>query len=698
LKYTSTNVVYAAGDFGSIIKSTNAGLNWTCIYNDYLVEFTSLFFVNDNYGFVVGGYNPLNFLFDTNFIIKTVNGGLSWERLNTGVLGRIDGIYFSDIDTGYINVNIEAAPPGKILKTIDGGMNWTQLNHGANGYIRSMNFLNANTGFALCDSGFIKTSDGGVNWMQNHLDTASGFPVMLFIDENTGFIAGTYAGVRKTTNGGLNWTNSGGSNWSNSISSLNFINAFTGYAAGGYNYMTGAIYATTNSGLNWILQLSGFPGFLWTVHFSNANTGVATGDYGHLYATSNGGVNWSDQSEGIRNGMTNLYFINSNTGFAAGYWGITIKTTDGGGNWISKNFDTITVPSALWFTNAQTGFIGGQDYGTNYARLYRTSNGGNNWYLMLNQYFGSCNSIYFLDNFTGYCTWGSDIYKTLNSGINWYSKYPEGTLQLNSVCFSGPIIGYAVGNQGIFIKTTNGGENWLTMPSWTSTNITLTRVLFKDINTGYATGYYNLPGAAYFYKTTNGGINWTTIIPWPGNYNFYSSMSFINVNTGYLISQFILKTTNGGNNWFSQNPRAGNIRYIFAVDDSIAYACGDNGTILKTTNGGGYLSKVERISYSIPEKYSLLQNYPNPFNPSTKIKFSIPLSRGVPRSTSGRGVLAKLSIYDLLGREVTILVNQQLQPGTYEVEWDGTNYPSGVYFYRMTAGAFSESKRMVLVK
>ena len=114
------------------------------------------------------------------------------------------------------------------------------------------------------------------------------------------------------------------------------------------------------------------------------------------------------------------------------------------------------------------------------------------------------------------------------------------------------------------------------------------------------------------------------------------------------------------------------------------------------------LVSVKHSSDLIPDKFALHQNYPNPFNPSTKIKFDIPLSRGVPAGQPARlqagGVSVKLTIYDLLGHEVATLVNEQLQPGTYEVQWDGSNYPSGVYFYKLTTGSFSLTKKMVLVK
>ena len=101
---------------------------------------------------------------------------------------------------------------------------------------------------------------------------------------------------------------------------------------------------------------------------------------------------------------------------------------------------------------------------------------------------------------------------------------------------------------------------------------------------------------------------------------------------------------------------------------------------------------LNQISTEIPQVFSLSQNYPNPFNPSTKIKFSLPAD--VKREKS----VVKLIIYDALGREVTTLVNEQLQPGTYEADWDASNYPSGVYFYKLMAGDFVTTKKMVLIK
>jgi len=96
---------------------------------------------------------------------------------------------------------------------------------------------------------------------------------------------------------------------------------------------------------------------------------------------------------------------------------------------------------------------------------------------------------------------------------------------------------------------------------------------------------------------------------------------------------------------------------------------------------------IQNISSEIPSSYSLSQNYPNPFNPTTKIQFKLPKNNYV-----------TLKIYDALGREAATLVNEKLAPGTYEVDWNGSNYPSGVYFYRLMTDNFSETKKMLMIK
>jgi hypothetical protein len=128
----------------------------------------------------------------------------------------------------------------------------------------------------------------------------------------------------------------------------------------------------------------------------------------------------------------------------------------------------------------------------------------------------------------------------------------------------------------------------------------------------------------------------------------------------------------------------GNLGAIVAWQD---YRSGSNFDIYETGfNTTGFVGIVNGGS-TIPLEYTLLQNYPNPFNPVTVINYQLPKTSNV-----------KLSIYDALGREVNVLVNKSQNEGNHNVEWDASNYPSGVYFYRLEAGSFVSTKKMILIK
>jgi len=190
-----------------------------------------------------------------------------------------------------------------------------------------------------------------------------------------------------------------------------------------------------------------------------------------------------------------------------------------------------------------------------------------------------------------------------------------------------------------------------------------------------------------------------------------NSINFTSDNVGYLVCQSfhdygqggdLFKTVDGGISWYHYSSvslyptyRVG-LNSAYFYNDLTGYVVGNLGTILRTTNGGNIIG-LTNLARNLPQAFSLHQNYPNPFNPTTKIRFDIPsLVR------RGAGVVV-LKIYDLLGREVATLVNEQLKPGTYEVEWpaptgDGSSFASGVYFYTLTTNEFTETKRMVLIK
>ena len=121
--------------------------------------------------------------------------------------------------------------------------------------------------------------------------------------------------------------------------------------------------------------------------------------------------------------------------------------------------------------------------------------------------------------------------------------------------------------------------------------------------------------------------------------------------------------------------------------------CVINGVVYGDTS---MLVGIEMVSTEIPVDYALSQNYPNPFNPSTVIRFQVASNKFV-----------KLEIYDVLGREVATLVDQQMQPGSYSVDWDASSYPSGVYFYKLEinpsdrlerSDGYTQTKKMLLIK
>ncbi len=109
--------------------------------------------------------------------------------------------------------------------------------------------------------------------------------------------------------------------------------------------------------------------------------------------------------------------------------------------------------------------------------------------------------------------------------------------------------------------------------------------------------------------------------------------------------------------------------------------------VAKNLCQNGFVIGINPISNEVPNTFNLYQNYPNPFNPVTKIKFALPKSGNV-----------IVKIYDVIGREVTTLVNEKLNAGIYSVDWNGANSPSGVYFYKLQSGEYTDTRKMVLVK
>jgi hypothetical protein len=197
-------------------------------------------------------------------------------------------------------------------------------------------------------------------------------------------------------------------------------------------------------------------------------------------------------------------------------------------------------------------------------------------------------------------------------------------------------------------------------------------------------------------KTTDAGENWSfEELPLFG---LSFTIDFRTNTEGWSASGFkFLFTSDKGETWVEkQTPDSAVIFDLTFADSSTGYAVGENGAILK------YRIEIEIPTDSIPSDYILYQNYPNPFsagggsayggNPGTKIKFTIP-SVG----TRDR-VFVQLKVYDVLGNEIAVLVNEEKPAGFYEVDFYSLGLASGVYFYRLSTGGFVETKKMLLLK
>jgi hypothetical protein len=168
-----------------------------------------------------------------------------------------------------------------------------------------------------------------------------------------------------------------------------------------------------------------------------------------------------------------------------------------------------------------------------------------------------------------------------------------------------------------------------------------------------------------------------------------NGVCFTDINNGTAVGNkgTILRTSDGGQNWISQS--SGTTKYLCGVsftDANNGTAVGENGTILRTTDGGVTFVE-EESNQTEPHSFLLSQNFPNPFNPSTVISYRLPVIGFV-----------TLKVYDILGGEIVTLVNEEKPAGDYEVEFNGINLPSGIYFYQLKAGQYSETKKMILLK
>ena len=674
IKFVNSLTGYAAAEYGILLKTTNSGYNWFFQTTEMNLTTSDIHFFNNNTGIAVGENGA------TGIIKRTTDAGISWQMQHSSAYNPFWCVKFVNNNTGYAG-----GSDNSILKSTNGGINWFSQGSGINGTVKCLSFTDANTGFAAGQNKIFKTNNGGNNWIEIFNKSTWSFNSVSFADASTGIFLKANGKILRTTNSGNSW-DSVEVGIQSSLNCVYYLNINDVFIAGSTDYSSNAkILRSTNSGLNWIIQDSYSKDNLLTITAADPGTLVAAGDFGKMLRYSNGESNWISVSSGFSNGMNDVDFFNSNTGFALRnkYFhdnnsGI-IKTTNGGYNWIFYPIGTTNNLKAMSFVNESTGFVVSWHSSSN--TIFRTSNGGVNWSGMNPGVNASLEDVHFNNPNTGFVVGGIYIFKSTNSGTTWTQQIISSSLR--SISFTSADTGYVVSETGAVIKTTNCGLNWVIK---NTLNYGLSCMSFINNNTGWV-------GAGLkIYKTTNGGDNWQLQNTFsPGG---ITSISMVDENIGYVVNSIgtIYYTYSSGLNWEIQKSYTGAwLTTVDFINQNTGWIVGYDGVILHTTTGG--LSALTSLNNEIPIDYSLSQNYPNPFNPVTNIKFDIP-----------KLGMVKITVFDLLGREVTNLINQQLQPGSYTVDWDASNYPSGVYFYKIIVGdntnneVYIESKKMVLVK
>jgi photosystem II stability/assembly factor-like uncharacterized protein len=402
-------------------------------------------------------------------------------------------------------------------------------------------------------------------------------------------------------------------------------------------------------------------------------------------------IGWFARSSGgLSEKFYAVHFINENAGLVVGENGVILKTIDGGDSWTRKatGLTNETLRGVQLFNSGFGYIVGGST--TNPAEapiILKTYDYGDNWTEQTNHPTDrNLYAVFFLNEALGWaCGRAATIIQTSTGGNPWiWSKQPDPASYFLDIYFTDASNGWAVGYAGWIYHTINGGISWGPQTFPYTPKSKLESVYFVDASTGWIVGE-----RGDIVKTTNGGGTW--IAQNSGTSNWLYSVHFFNQNVGWTVGRYatIKYTTDGGTTWVSQDSsHAGTntLASVFFIDHKIGWAVGQNGIILKTWTGGT-LSNVDDNNNNLIRDYKLFQNHPNPFNPSTTISYKLPEADFV-----------SILIYDVSGKEISKLVNEYKRSGTHEIKWDGTNFPSGIYYYQLITNDFVDTKKFILLK
>jgi photosystem II stability/assembly factor-like uncharacterized protein len=728
IDFVNDDIGWLAGTNGILLKTYDFGENWTKVELNQNWYIRQIDFINESVGLMICFIDSLD---GSSLIAKSLDGGINWTVQQVLPSVILQSMFAVDEN------NVYAVGGDTIFKTTNGGTNWIDISPNLqNRYYHSLWFQNSHTGVVVgnyydgtVERGIIiKTTDGGITWDETVVNEFNDIYDLQFLDASNGYFRAkldTTNFICKTEDLLSSWTVK--TQHPYAITSYQLKDQNTVYATMDSSITRNNIMKSLDGGVNWQVVQSFNISYLTLkkILFNSFNYGFIFGLIREFRYSSNGFAllkTNKEQNFEIRNFSLNtgewlrspfpsdITFIDSNKVFigisfpshGTGGGHCIFSTTDGGNSWIFGNsadgyiLSFSSINDSIGFYSTEWPIYKTTDSGTSWSQIYEMTDGFTGYdNCFMNSENGRIVGLYENQN-----NWFGRILKTTDGGQEWNVEWTDSIdhTRLKSICFYSQT-GWATGDNGSVVKYTPQ-TGWIKQTSVTT--LPLNKVFFSDDNHSWIAGGYQNDNnfQNILLRTTNGGNNWEKVqnVPY-----LIKDIVFIDNNFGWAIGYDssgvggILKSTDGGSTWTID---AGNLSAelnALHIKDGYGWAVGENGLILRTTNAGP--TWVENENLTLPTEFALEQNYPNPFNPTTKIKYSMP------SNVKGETSKVILKIYDVLGREVAALVNEAKQPGVYEIEFNASKLPSGVYLYRMQvtpnggqAGDFNAVKKMLLLK
>lgn len=540
----NSQVILAVGDVGTIIKTTDGGLNWSVSHysGGITSDLYTVFFIDQDIGWAAGGNGK---------VLKTDDGGISWSVYSIKDSLAINGLFFQDSQKGWgVGTEVYLGDQrGVFLKTIDGGITWEIEKNTDAKSLNSITFINDNIGWAVgsryqnTEDIILRTEDGGVTWTPHY----SGITTELY--------------------------------------STCFVDNLHGWAIGKGKTSTGTIIYTEDSGVNWTEQNHPLSTkVMWAIGFRDQNLGWAVGEGGAMVKTIDGGKNWGEVTTlKVSRNLKAIGFTSSQVLISVGNAGVIVKSEDDGSVWKEISSGTTTWHFyAIDFTDSDTGWIVGPN-----KTIIKSVDGGENWTPQASSAPQNLLDICMVNNMTGWTVgeWGV-VLKTTDGGSNWFEQSSGTNYFLHSCFFLDDQVGWLCGgpvsgDTSIILQTTDGGDQW-SRQSCTA-NTSLRAICFIDPQNGWAVGENG-----NIVHTIDGGTTWT-LVPIGRSDDFYS-VFFLTTDIGWIGGSSILYTTDGGSTWDEQEAFLPNdqVRAIKFIDLTIGWAViqGSSGAMFKTMDGG----------------------------------------------------------------------------------------------------------------